>query len=118
MAMRRLGFLGLGHMGGGMVKSLLRAGFPVLAFDPKSQLMQAAVKDGAEAAKSPADVAARSEVVLSSLPDPAAVRAAALGPQGLVESIGRDQVSPPRGLRCWTCRSARGRPQRLRVTSP
>jgi 4-hydroxybutyrate dehydrogenase / sulfolactaldehyde 3-reductase len=92
MAMRRLGFLGLGHMGGGMVKSLLRAGFPVLAFDPKSQLVQAAVKDGAEAAKSPADVAARSEVVLSSLPDPAAVREAALGPQGLVESIGKGQV--------------------------
>jgi 4-hydroxybutyrate dehydrogenase / sulfolactaldehyde 3-reductase len=92
MAMRRLGFLGLGHMGGGMVKSLLRAGFPVLAFDLKSQLVQAAVKDGAEAGNSPADVAARSEVVLSSLPDPAAVREAALGTQGIVEGIGSDGV--------------------------
>src|SRR5918996_5943159 len=88
MAMRRLGFLGLGHMGGGMVKSLLRARFPVVAFDLKTQLVEAAVKDGAEAGRSPADVVARSDVVLSSLPDPAAVRQAALGPQGIVEANG------------------------------
>ncbi|HEX5077646.1 MAG TPA: NAD(P)-dependent oxidoreductase [Geminicoccaceae bacterium] len=90
--MRRLGFLGLGQMGGGMVKSLLRARFPVVAFDPQTQLVQAAVKDGATAGTSPADVAARSEVVLSSLPDPAAVREAALGPHGIIETIGKDQV--------------------------
>jgi len=90
--MRRLGFIGLGHMGGGMVKSLLRAGFPVVVYDLRSQMVQAAVKDGAEAGESPADVAARSDVVLSSLPDPAAVREAALGEKGLIEGIKPDQV--------------------------
>ena len=35
---------------------------------------------------------ARSEEVLSSLPDPAAVRGAALGAQGIVEGIGKDQI--------------------------
>jgi len=79
-------------MGGGMVKSLLRAGFPVVVYDPRSQMVQAAVKDGAEAGESPADVAARSEVVLSSLPDPAAVLEAALGERGLIEGIKTDQV--------------------------
>ena len=38
-----LGFIGLGNMGGGMVKSLLRAGHPVLAFDVKTQLVQTAL---------------------------------------------------------------------------
>jgi 3-hydroxyisobutyrate dehydrogenase-like beta-hydroxyacid dehydrogenase len=90
--MRRLGFLGLGHMGGGMVKSLLRAGFPVVVYDLRSQLVQAAVKDGAEAGTSPADVATRSDVVLSSLPDPAAVLDAALGEHGLIEGIKPEQV--------------------------
>jgi 3-hydroxyisobutyrate dehydrogenase-like beta-hydroxyacid dehydrogenase len=90
--MRRLGFLGLGHMGGGMVKSLLRAGFPVVVYDLRTQLVQAAVKEGAEAGLSPADVAARSDVVLSSLPDPAAVLEAALGERGLVEGIKPEQV--------------------------
>ncbi|MEM7024114.1 MAG: NAD(P)-dependent oxidoreductase [Pseudomonadota bacterium] len=90
--MRQLGFLGLGHMGGGMVKSLLRAGFPVIAYDLKSQLLQAAVKVGATAGSSPADVAARSEVVLSSLPDPAAVKTAALGADGIVEGVKPGQV--------------------------
>jgi len=90
--MRRLGFLGLGQMGGGMVKSLLRAGFPVVVYDLRSQLIQAAVNDGAEAGTSPADVAARSDVVLSSLPDPAAVLGAALGEGGLIEGIKPEQV--------------------------
>jgi 4-hydroxybutyrate dehydrogenase/sulfolactaldehyde 3-reductase len=90
--MRRLGFLGLGQMGGGMVKSLLRAGFPVVVYALRSQLVQAAVKDGAEAGTSPADVAARSDVVLSSLPDPAAVLEAARGEHGLIEGIKQGQV--------------------------
>jgi 3-hydroxyisobutyrate dehydrogenase-like beta-hydroxyacid dehydrogenase len=90
--MRRLGFLGLGQMGSGMVRSLLRAGFPVVVYDLRSQLVQAAVKDGAEAGSSPADVAARCDVVLSSLPDPAAVLDAALGAQGLIEGIRPEQV--------------------------
>ncbi len=75
-----------------MVKSLLRAGFPVVVYDLRSQLVQAAVKDGAEAGTSPADVAARSDVVLSSLPDPAAVLDAALGEHGLIEGIKPEQV--------------------------
>lgn len=88
MTQRQLGFVGLGLMGGGMVKSLRRAGFPVAAYDLKTQLIQAAVaNDGATAGTSPKDVAARSEVVLSSLPDPAAVEAAALGPDGIIEGI-------------------------------
>jgi 3-hydroxyisobutyrate dehydrogenase-like beta-hydroxyacid dehydrogenase len=92
MAARQLGFIGLGHMGGGMVKSLLRAGFPVLAYDLKTQLTQAAVNDGASQGRSPAEVAAQSEVVLSSLPDPAAVEQAALGLDGLIEGVRPGQV--------------------------
>ena len=87
MAGRQLGFIGLGHMGGGMVKSLLRAGFPVVAYDLMTQLTQAAIKEGAVAGRSCADVAARSEVVLSSLPDPAAVEQAVLGQGGVIEGI-------------------------------
>lgn len=31
---KRIGFLGLGHMGGPMAANLVRAGYEVLAFDP------------------------------------------------------------------------------------
>jgi 3-hydroxyisobutyrate dehydrogenase-like beta-hydroxyacid dehydrogenase len=85
MTTRQLGFIGLGNMGGGMVKSLLRSGFAVTVHDLRTQMVQAAVADGATAGDSPADVAARSAVVLSSLPDPAAVEAAALGAEGIIQ---------------------------------
>ncbi len=87
MANRRLGFLGLGNMGSGMTRSLMRAGFAVTAYDPVTQLLQATVKEGAAAGTSPKQVAAASDVVLSSLPTPAAVEAAVLGDDGLIHGI-------------------------------
>jgi 3-hydroxyisobutyrate dehydrogenase-like beta-hydroxyacid dehydrogenase len=92
MAKRQVGFIGLGHMGSGMVKSLLRNDFPVIAHDLRTQMTQAMVKEGASEGRSPRDVTARSEVVLSSLPDPAAVEAAALGPDGIIEGITAGQI--------------------------
>jgi len=82
-----IGFVGLGHMGGGMVKSLLRAGRQVVVYDLRSQLMQAAANDGALTAGSVRELAERCEVVGASLPDPAAVEAAALGEGGLIEGV-------------------------------
>jgi 3-hydroxyisobutyrate dehydrogenase len=76
---RRVGFVGLGNMGGGMARSLLRAGFSLSAYDPVTQLLQAVTAAGAMPAGSPKDVAVASEVVLSSLPTPASVKEAALG---------------------------------------
>jgi 4-hydroxybutyrate dehydrogenase/sulfolactaldehyde 3-reductase len=92
MARRQVGFIGLGHMGGGMVESLLRNGFAVIAYDLRTQMTQAALAKGASEGSSAKDVAARAEVVLSSLPDPAAVEAAALGEDGIVESIAPGQI--------------------------
>jgi len=92
MAGRDVGFLGLGNMGSGMVASLLRAGFRVTAYDPLTQLVQAAVKEGAMAAPSPAAVARACEVVCSSLPDPAAVEAAVMGVEGLAHGLAPGKV--------------------------
>ena len=82
-----IGFIGLGHMGSGMVKSLIRNGYPVVAHDQITQAVQAMEKAGATSAQSCREVAERCRVVLSSLPDPAAVEAAALGEAGIIEGI-------------------------------
>jgi 3-hydroxyisobutyrate dehydrogenase-like beta-hydroxyacid dehydrogenase len=92
MAKRQLGFLGLGSMGGGMVGSLLRAGFPVVAYDPVTQLLQAAVREGAASAGSPEEVAARSDIVLASLPMPADVENAVAGERGVVRGLRQGAV--------------------------
>lgn len=79
-----IGFVGLGRMGGPMSARLLAAGHTLVVYDVRAEAVEAAVAAGAEAARSPAEVAGRAEVVLVSLPTPAVVRAVALGPDGLV----------------------------------
>jgi 3-hydroxyisobutyrate dehydrogenase-like beta-hydroxyacid dehydrogenase len=79
-----IGFIGLGQMGGPMSRRLLAAGHRLVGHDVRAEAMDALVAEGAEAARSPAEVAARAEVVLVSLPTPQVVREVALGPDGLV----------------------------------
>jgi 3-hydroxyisobutyrate dehydrogenase-like beta-hydroxyacid dehydrogenase len=84
MAKSRIGFLGLGAMGGAMARRLVQSGFTVVGYDPSPARAAAAAKDGVSAVKSPAAVAEAADVVLSSVPNPAAVRAAYLGADGAV----------------------------------
>jgi len=81
MSEQRIGFVGLGNMGGRMTKCLVGAGHPVLGFDTN---IEAIAATGAEAAASPAEVAERSDVVLLSLPDSRVVEAVMLGDDGIV----------------------------------
>lgn len=64
----RLGFIGLGAMGGGMARNLLAAGYPVTAFDPDAARLAACVAAGATAATDNAAVVAAGRIVLLSLP--------------------------------------------------
>jgi len=87
MAKPRIGFLGLGAMGGPMARRLVTSGFSVTGYDVSAARTEAAAKDGVTLAKSPAGVAETADVVMSSLPNPAAVRAAYLGPDGAVSAL-------------------------------
>ncbi len=66
--MARIGFIGLGNMGGPMARNLLKAGHQVAVFDLVPELVAQLVKDGAVAASSPADAARTAEVVVTMLP--------------------------------------------------
>lgn len=80
----RVGFIGLGHMGGPMCRNVIRAGHDVRVFDLRSDAIAACTVLGGTAASSTADAAAGAELVLTSLPMPADVEAVALGPNGIV----------------------------------
>ena len=66
----RVGFVGLGTMGGPMCARLVGAGHQVRAFDLDAEALHAAAAVGALAAGSAADAAAGVEVFLTSLPAP------------------------------------------------
>jgi 3-hydroxyisobutyrate dehydrogenase-like beta-hydroxyacid dehydrogenase len=79
-----IGFIGLGKMGFPMCRRLIEAGHTLIVFDVNHDAMERVVKLGAQAAKSPADVAGRAETVLASLPSLDVGRKVAAGEDGII----------------------------------
>src|SRR5262245_51284645 len=84
MAGETLGFIGTGRMGGPMAGRLLDAGHSLVVYDTQPSATQQLVARGAQQAKSPADVASRADVILTSLPTPDIAKAVALGADGII----------------------------------
>src|SRR5215218_10987972 len=78
-----VGFLGLGVMGSAMSAHLLAAGFPVLGFDPDAGRRADHEARGGTVCANPAEVARGADVVVTSLPNAAALAAVLDGPDGL-----------------------------------
>ncbi|MCC6235952.1 MAG: NAD(P)-dependent oxidoreductase [Dehalococcoidia bacterium] len=83
----RVGYIGLGIMGAPMVRNLLRAGFEVVAWNRSAPRLDEAVADGALRGASPADVAARTDVVITCVTASADVEAVILGAGGVLEGV-------------------------------
>src|SRR6266568_5199387 len=82
-----VGFVGLGTMGGRMVTNLQQAGYKVVVHDLQRQSASHHLRAGAEWAASPRELAEKSDVILTSLPEPADVERVALGSDGLIEGV-------------------------------
>jgi 3-hydroxyisobutyrate dehydrogenase len=83
----RAGFIGLGIMGRGMSRNLLKAGFEVCVWNRTASRMDELVAEGAQPAGSPADVAARSDVIMICVSDTPDVEAVILGENGVIHGI-------------------------------
>ena len=82
-----LGFIGVGNMGGPMVRNLLEDGYKVKVNDINREAVRRFEELGADWAPTPREAAEGSEIILSSLPGPVEVEAVALGPDGILEGI-------------------------------
>ena len=83
--MSQIGFIGLGIMGKPMLRNLRKAGHELVAYDIHAAGLDAVVGDGVERGKSCEDVASRTEIVITMLPDGPEVEQAVLGPEGVLE---------------------------------
>lgn len=81
----KLGFVGLGRMGGPMAGRLIDAGYELIVFDANPQALAPLLNKGAVRADSPQAVADQAPVVLISLPTPDVVERVGLGENGLVK---------------------------------
>jgi 3-hydroxyisobutyrate dehydrogenase-like beta-hydroxyacid dehydrogenase len=81
----KIGFIGVGRMGGRMATRLVQAGHPLTIFDTNDDAVRPLSDMGAERVNSPAAVGSACDVVFVSLPTPPVVEAVALGPNGVAE---------------------------------
>jgi 3-hydroxyisobutyrate dehydrogenase len=91
--MKPIAFIGLGNMGLPMVVNLIKAGHRVHAADVRSEAVEAAVAQGAVAARSAADATRQAEVVVTMVPNSPEVEVAYLGAGGVLEGARRGQIA-------------------------
>jgi 3-hydroxyisobutyrate dehydrogenase-like beta-hydroxyacid dehydrogenase len=90
--MATLGFVGLGVMGGHMVKRLLDKGHTVIGFDLVASKAQWLIDAGLRWSDSGRAVAQAADIVLASLPNTGALRGATGGPDGIIAGLGRGKI--------------------------
>lgn len=79
-----IGFIGLGIMGQGMAKNLLKADFSLRVWNRTASSMEPLVKEGASPGKSPADIATHSDIIITCVSDTADVEEVILGEDGVI----------------------------------
>jgi 3-hydroxyisobutyrate dehydrogenase-like beta-hydroxyacid dehydrogenase len=82
-----IGFIGLGIMGQPMALNLVKAGFPVTAFNRTPAKAETLKNAGAKVASTPAEAAAEADFVISIVSDTAAMEEVVLGKGGVLETV-------------------------------
>jgi 2-hydroxy-3-oxopropionate reductase len=110
-----IGFIGLGIMGRPMAKNLLKAGHQLIVHDIFRGSVDEVAANGAARGASSSDVASKSEIVITMLPDGPDVEAAVLGPAGVLEGarkgcilVDMSSISPMVSQKLGTACAAKG----------
>jgi 3-hydroxyisobutyrate dehydrogenase len=88
----KIGFIGLGNVGGKLAGSLIRNGHQIVVRDLNPELVAEFTARGASAAASPREIAEACDVIITCLPSPAASAAVAEGPDGFIAALHPGQV--------------------------
>ena len=87
LAAMKIGFIGLGRMGVGMARNLLRAGHTVAVFNRSREKSEALASGGARVASSPADACRDAEAVMTMVADDLAVEEIVFGKDGIASAM-------------------------------
>ena len=85
--MLKVGYIGLGLMGKSIARNILKAGFPLVVHNRSRGAVDELVAEGASAAASAREVAARVDVIFTNLPDTPDVEQVVLGENGIIEGV-------------------------------
>ena len=90
--MANLGYVGLGDMGGGMVKRLLAAGRTVTGHNRTKAKAEPFIEMGMKWANSPREVAESADIIFSMVTNTKAVQAVTQGPDGILAGLTPDKI--------------------------
>lgn len=88
----KVGFIGLGIMGKPMSLNLLKAGYALVVQDRNPDVVKELVKAGAELAHTAKEVAEKSDVIITMLPNSPHVKQVVLGENGVIEGLKQGAV--------------------------
>ncbi|MFT4635840.1 MAG: 3-hydroxyisobutyrate dehydrogenase [Arenicella sp.] len=88
----KIGFVGLGNVGGKLSGSLLRNGHALIVRDLDPKLVQSFVESGATAANSAKEVAELADVIITCLPSPAACSAVMEADDGVIAGLSAGKI--------------------------
>jgi 3-hydroxyisobutyrate dehydrogenase len=91
-AVRTVGVIGLGSMGLGVARSLLRAGFTVLACEPRAAVLEGFVAEGGQAAADPADLAGKTDIIILLVVNAEQAEAVLFGARGAAAALPKGAV--------------------------
>lgn len=92
LAAMKIAFVGLGRMGMGMARNLIRAGHTVAACNRSREKTEALVAHGAHAASCPAEAAQNADVVMTMVSDDRALEEIVFGGDGLASTLKKDGI--------------------------
>jgi len=90
--MKKIGFIGLGNMGGPMASNLLKAQHEVAVYDIVPSLVESISEQGGIACKSAAEVLCGADLVISMLPASQHVESLYLGDEGIMPLIDTSSI--------------------------
>jgi 3-hydroxyisobutyrate dehydrogenase-like beta-hydroxyacid dehydrogenase len=88
----KLGFVGLGHMGGNMASRFLAAGYTVYGETRHRGDAEALVHEGLHWRDTPGEVAGAADVLITSLPDDDVLESVASGPDGILAGLTEGKI--------------------------
>ncbi|XP_048350782.1 putative oxidoreductase GLYR1 isoform X4 [Sphaerodactylus townsendi] len=86
-ATNRIGFLGLGLMGSGIVSNLLKMGHTVTVWNRTAEKCDLFIQEGARLGRTPAEVVSTCDITFACVSDPKAAKDLVLGPSGVLQGI-------------------------------
>tara|TARA_B100000941_G_scaffold138309_1_gene98016 strand:+ start:1515 stop:2456 length:942 start_codon:yes stop_codon:yes gene_type:complete len=88
----RIGFIGLGNVGGKLAGSLIRNNFKLTVFDLDKEIMNNFKSKGANTSKNPKELAEAVDVVITCLPSPDACKQVMESDHGVIAGLSKDKV--------------------------